>query len=275
MPEGLLTYGSDAGVPGEEQKGDWRNIGILLVNVSGFVIENITIRNSHCWAVSLEYCRHGRVRDMVFYSDGVMDIGGTEVITRNQDGLDLRNGCRDILIENISGATGDDLVALTAIGLDPRPAGLPERTMMTGGCGNKRDEDVFDIIIRSVKGYSYAGHQIVRFLNSRGVRMYNILLDGLMDTSVPDRRNNAAVKVGDCVKAWGGVTPLGDTYGFQIRNIQSYAKAAVLIGGSLQDSIIDGVLNFNPETDPVTFKSGKENVKNLIICNTINAAQKE
>ena len=101
--------------------------------------------------------------------------------------------------------------------------------------------------------------------------MYNILLDGLIDSSTPERRNNAAVKVGDCVKAWGGVTPLGDTYGFQIRNIQSYSKAAVLIGGSLQDSLIDGVLNFDPETDPVTFQSGRENVKNLIICNAVNA----
>lgn len=273
--EGPLSFGSDAGVPGENPKGDWRNIGILLANVSHFAIENITIRNSHCWAVSLEYCQHGRVRDMAFYSDGTMHINSTEVTTRNQDGLDLRNGCRDILIENITGATGDDLIALTAIGLELRPAGLMERTMIMGGCENKRDEDVCSIIIRNVKGYSYARHQIVRFLNSKGVRMYNILLDGVIDTSLPDRRNNATVKVGDSVKAWGGVTPLRDTYGFQIRNIQSYSKAALLIAGSLQDSIIDGILNFNPETDPVTFRSGKENIKNLVISNTINVPLKE
>ena len=270
-PEGRLSFGSDANSPSEHPKGDWRNIGILLANVRDFAIENITIRNSHCWAVSLEYCRRGRVRDMNFYSEGTTVINGTPVNTLNQDGLDLRNGCRDILIENICGATGDDLVALTAIGGTVRPAGILESTMMMGGCSDKREEDIFNITIRNVRGHSAGGHQIVRFLNSRGVKMYNILLDGLTDTSTPDCRNRAAVRIGDSNKAWGGVTPLGETYGFQIRNIHSFSKAALLIAGSLQDSVIDGIINFNPQTAPVTFESGKEYVKNLLINNLLNA----
>ncbi|MEZ6074862.1 MAG: hypothetical protein R3C56_04045 [Pirellulaceae bacterium] len=50
---GKRTYGIDAGVAGESQTGDWRNIGILLAYVDHFRIENVSIRDAHCWAISL------------------------------------------------------------------------------------------------------------------------------------------------------------------------------------------------------------------------------
>lgn len=50
-PLGTRTYGTDAGVAGENPNGDWRNIGILMAWVEDFRIENLTIRDSHCWAV--------------------------------------------------------------------------------------------------------------------------------------------------------------------------------------------------------------------------------
>jgi len=114
-----------------------------------------------------------------------------------------------------------------------------------------------------VVGHSAGGHHIVRFLNTGGIRMRNILLDGLIDTSPDGFRDYAAVKIGDCNPAWGGVTPLGDTAAFQIVNVQSRAKRAVLIAGSLADSQISNILNANPETEAVTFDSGRENTRNL------------
>ena len=106
----------------ESQTGDWRNIGILLAFVDNFSIENVAIKDSHGWAISLEHCAHGRLRDLDFASSGFKMIDGVRQKILNQDGLDLRLGCHDILIENITGYTGDDLVALTAI---PRPAASP------------------------------------------------------------------------------------------------------------------------------------------------------
>jgi len=60
---GAQTYGTDAGVAGESQKGDWRNIGILLAFVEDFSIQNLAIKDSHCWAVSLERCSKGTRRN--------------------------------------------------------------------------------------------------------------------------------------------------------------------------------------------------------------------
>ena len=109
---------------GESRTGDWRNIGILLAYVERFSIENIRIKDSHCWAISLERCAFGRVRDIDFASTGSKVIDGDTETILNQDGLDLRQGCHDITIENITGYTGDDLVAFTNILREGRPAGV-------------------------------------------------------------------------------------------------------------------------------------------------------
>ena len=42
---GRVSYGSDAGKEGRKQKGDWRNIMILMVYVDGFNLQNVTIEN--------------------------------------------------------------------------------------------------------------------------------------------------------------------------------------------------------------------------------------
>jgi hypothetical protein len=275
-PKGRVTFGSDAGKAGEHQKGDWRNIGILLVKVNGFSIENLTIRDSHCWAISLESCTNGKVRDIQFDSRNGKEINGKWQLFRNQDGLDLRRGCRDILIENITGRSGDDLIALTAIPSKMRPAGTVNSTMMLGGDEKVSDGDVYNITIRNVRGYSAGGHHIIRFLNTLGVKMYNITLDGVIDTSPAGHTNCATVKIGDSNKNWGGPTPLGDTYGFHISNIHSRSKYAILVAGSLQDSAITNVVNSNPDNkEVVTCTSGKENMRNVHTSNLLNVSEKK
>ena len=266
---GVHTYGTDAGVEGECQQGDWRNIGILLVYVHDFSITGLTLVNSHCWAISLEYCEHGLLRDLTFHSHGVMTIDGREERTRNQDGIDLRAGCHDIIIDTIRGETGDDLVALTALkGKKPHAPGAPGYTCITTAIGNPRDSDIHSVLIRNVMGYCSMDGQIVRFLNTSGIRLYNVTLDNLIDTST-DFHCYAAVRIGDDNPAWGGVTPLGDTYGIIIRSVHSNAKQGVLIVGSLADSIITDVVSHNPDASPVTCCSGPEYIRNVTTSNLL------
>ena len=105
--------------------------------------------------------------------------------------------------------------------------------------------------------------------------MYNIILDGVIDTSPAEITAKAAVKIGDNNRNWGGVTPLGDTYGFHISNIHSRAQTPVLVAGSLQDSTITNVMNFNGSTPPVVFAAGDDYAKNVTILNAINATRGE
>ena len=264
---GERTYGTDAGKPGETPTGDWRNIGVLLVKVSNFSLQNIKAVNSHSWAISLEYCTDGMIRNLEFDSNGYMEINGKQERTLNKDGLDLRRGCRNITIENIFGATGDDLVALTAIPTSCRPAGMLGEHEFLGCSGNIEDEHTYNVKIKNVKGYS-AGHcNIVRFLNAGGIKMYDITLDGVEDTSPTPNHCGSTVRVGDTVAAWGGVAPVGDTYNITVKNVISYSKVAIFIGGSLVDSSFSNVKNCNPEGDNVFYRTGKEYTDNVVFEN--------
>ncbi len=265
---GEHSYGTDAGAAGEKQTGDWRNIGILLAFVERFSVENLRIKDSHCWAISLERCAFGRVRDIDFASEGGKMIDGVSKTILNQDGVDLRQGCHDIAIENITGHTGDDLVALTNILHEDRPAGSTISTMVSAG-NNRGDgmDDIRNVTLRNVRGHCAGGHHIVRFLNASGLKIHDVIFDGLIDTSGSGRRDRAALKIGDSNPKWGGVTPLGDTYRILVSNIMSRAEHTILIAGSLSESVITNVIKYDAPGDPITYESGPENVRNVEVAN--------
>jgi hypothetical protein len=270
---GAQSYGSDAGVEGESQKGDWRNIGILMSNLEDFSIRNLALKDSHCWAISLERCAHGSLRDLDFASSGSKLVDGVQQTILNQDGIDLRMGCHDILIENITGYSGDDLIALTAIPNPDSVAGSLKSTMVSS-CRDRGEglDDIRDVIIRNVRGYCKGGHHIVRLLNTSGVRMHDIILDGLIDTSPASMRCRAAVKIGDS-NYGGGVAPLGDTYRIIVNNVMSRSEHTIMIGGSLCDSIISNVIRYDLPGDAVSLVSGPEYFRNVAVTNVHVMAQ--
>lgn len=260
---GTQTYGTDAGKPDEAQKGDWRNIAILMASVERFTIEGLTLRDSHAWAISLEACTHGTIRDLAFESTGRRTIDGKPATILNQDGVDLRQGCHTILLDHITGYTGDDLVALTAIGGDAGPAGRLGQMLVSSppaGAG------IHHVILRNIIGHCAAGHGIIRLLNTGGRQLHDVLIDGLLDTSA-GVRSQAAIRIGDANPAWGGVTPLGDTARVIITNVTTRASAAVTISGSLTESTISNVVKYDGPGDPVVMKSGQQYVRDVQMTN--------
>ena len=91
-----------------------------------------------------------------------------------------------------------------------------------------------------------------------------------MDASPEGVVDRATIRIGDANPAWGGVTPLGDTYGITIANVHSQARQGILIAGSLTDSTIMNVVNYNPEAQSVCYESGKENVRNVQITGVVD-----
>ncbi len=243
---GRKTYGTDAERGDVSPFGDWRNIGILLAATDHFTLKNLTIRDSHAWAVSLEDCSHGQIRNLEFASTGWKMIDGKKERILNQDGLDLRHGCHDIIIENITGCTGDDLIALTTLQGKIRKTGMIPAMEFTGKNPVAHLNDIRNIIIRNVKGYSAGFCNIVRFLTSGEFEIGEILLDGLLDTSPAESRGPQAVKIGDSNY---GKAASGSVYGLILRNIHTRAHCAVLIDASLRDSIISGIVSEDPDLE--------------------------
>ena len=263
---GVRSYGTDAGKEGETQTGDWRNIGVLMAYVDGFSVQGISIVDSHCWAMSFEHCVNGLLSHLNFKSTSKKVIDGKTVTMLNQDGIDLRQGCHNIIIEAITGYTGDDLIALTTIGNGVSKAGVYGRTMVAGTLTTD-DDDITNIQIRNVTGYSAGRCQVIRFLNTGGNKINHIILDGLIDNSPKGFESHATIRIGDHNPNWGGVTPLGDTSDFIITNVHANSKNCILIAGSLANSIISNIMNHYPDCGPVTYESGQDYVKDVTMTN--------
>jgi len=229
---------------------------LLFTNVDGFRVENLHVRNQRWWALNFVHCCNGYIGHIDFLADysyidadGVRRWGlgkrqyGTErlstyeeVYIKNADGIDLRTGCHDIIIENITGFTEDDTIALTGL-----PGKLEAMFGVEGRC-----LDIHNIIIRNVMSSAYCAN--VRLLNQSGVKLYNILVDGIMDTSKDSpclERGGSGVRIGDTHMYGTRHATADETYNITIRNVCSRAGAAMRIAGAMRDCLFENIRTFD------------------------------
>ncbi len=190
-----------------------KNTSLLFRNVRNFSVENLKVSNPRWWGMTFIRALNGHISNISFSADNAVP---------NQDGVDLRKGCSHIAIENITGTTGDDSVALTAL------SGRLEEKILPVIDG---ENDIHDITIKNVNTYVTGGHHIVRLLNHDGNRIYNISIDGITD-ACPENglRARAALRIGDV--NYVSVRPAipGETDKISARNFRTRAYYGVLIG---------------------------------------------
>lgn len=237
------SYGTDAGTD-ESQYGDWRGIGILFANVEYFSIKNIHIGKSHGWGISLEECANGYIKEICFDSCMSKIIDGLNSNMENQDGIDLRNGCHHITISDITGQTGDDVIALTAISEEEyHPGGTPRNTHVMHNDWAKRERDIHDITIKNIKAYSNLCFDI-RILPVHSC-IWNIIIDDVIDTTPDNHTHGGTILLG------------GDDYGevysksmknIIISNVISNCDCGIIVNSQLHDSVISNVINKRADT---------------------------
>ncbi len=267
--EHICSYGTDAGKEGESQYGDWRGIGILFAMVDHFSVSGLKIVEPHGWGMSFEACSHGFIDKIDFDAMMAREIDGLLQNTENQDGIDIRNGCHDITITNISGGTGDDLIALTAIADDSRPVhpcGAMRSTHVMHNDWSRRERDIYNIIIRNVMGYSKGGICYTIRLLPGYSRIYNVVIDGVIDTRpegwpIPD----GGILLGCPDGEYGKNLPDG-MKNIAISNVIMNSRECVLIQGYISDSVITNVTTRNPKCAAVIV-SRKNGVKNVSFSN--------
>jgi len=200
------------------------NTSIHFHNVERFSIENLRIINQRHWGMTFHFCSDARISNIDFSAHNNAP---------NQDGIDLRTGCNRFIIENITGCTGDDTIALT--NLD----GKFERLMAVEGA----DVDIHSVIIRNISTYVTGNHAIVRLLNHGGRKLYNVIVENILDRSpVNAYRVCAAVRIGEQhYYSESGPAKLGDTYGITVRNVITNARFAVFVSCTLQDAYINNI----------------------------------
>ena len=249
MLSGGLTAHFDP--PGD--KSGWRTIGVLLCGVKHFTLEGFTLEETQAWAVSVENgCAYGRIANLNFKNSNKYP---------NQDGVDIRKGCHDIQIENITGETGDDTVALTGLRNEKAKTNPGIRTMQVGGNLPRPDDDIYNITVRNVRAKVAGGHHIVRLLNQDGIKLYNIFISDVMDASGhTDPRVQAGVKIGD-LRYWSmSQCQLGDTYNVFVDNVLTRGKTGVRIQGPLKNAVLRNIVGYDGCTNLVEKTAPTENV---------------
>lgn len=238
------SYGTDAGKEGESQYGDWRGIGILLANVQNFSIENVRIVKPHGWGISLEACAYGRISKIDFDACMYKEINGMRINMENQDGIDIRNGCHNIIISDITGQTGDDVIALTAIASNGFiPGGSLRNTHVMHNDWSRRDRDIHDIIISNV-----------------------------IDNAPSPLNHAGTLLLGESNGTYGVNNPLDGMTNITLSNVICNSRRAVVVSGYLKDSAITNIVNRNPETPAFTI--GREHGMDNVITSGIVTAGK-
>ena len=222
-------------------------------NVRHLTIEGVTVRNQRYWAILLTYVSYSRFSNLHFESASNVP---------NQDGLDICKGCHDIIAENITGCTGDNLIAICALGLPPAP-----------GTG-----DVYNISVHNVLGYGVGGCGLIRILNHDGNKIYNISIDTVIEVSPwsvtdaplapnPDLlaktddegnlipwdpvkpgaygyRIETPIQIGEAYWYSHSKAQHGDTFGITVRNVMTHARFAIQISNTLMDSTFENIRIF-------------------------------
>ena len=222
----------------------WNNNLILFANVDGFEIKNIHCRNQRWWALNFFACSNGRISDIDFRASDIMidkdgniyhglsRENGLDVLVKNADGIDLRRGCHDIVIENITGFTEDDTIALTAI------EGGYEDYFNAPDAEN----GIYNITIRNVRASSFC--TIVRLLNQGGMTLHDINIDNVYDMCESCEyldKGLYAVRLGD-ERLYGASYPTADmTYNISIKNVYGRGLQPVVLYGEYTNVVTENI----------------------------------
>ena len=223
-----------------------------FINCERISVDNVRVKNQRYWAFVFHYCAHGRVSNIDFYAPCTF---------RNQDGIDLRTGCSDFIIENITGVTGDDTVALTCL-----------RSIYDNDMEPEFDTSINSVIIRNV--HARTNYSLVRLLIHYGKKVYNILIDGVMEDIEREPTKDKLWEFAAEIKRWvrSGATVrigenayykddlhanLGDTYNVTVKNVTSRGRMGVRAACTLSDALIENVKMYDKGGAAVYFGEGE------------------
>lgn len=257
------SYGSDAANPAQKQTGDWRNIMILIAKVENFSLKNVKIRNSHAWAVSFERSRHVELSDINIHNPEEISVGNRKVKVFNKDGIDLRQGCKNFRINNLSGFTGDDFIALSS--LDVRGAlqdahGSIHSTMVTTSRWNGPEDDTEQISISNIQCESICRGVAIRASDSASI--HHVYINGLISKEVSGHggKHNAVLIGG---KGYGTLSQPGKINHIYVMNVIATGFSPFMIEAPVADCHFMNAFYTGRDKDLVHYAMEKNLMRNV------------
>jgi len=198
-----------------------RNSFINLRGVKGFRIADLHLTHGRYWGITLHYSSDGVIENIDY--DFANDM-------RNQDGIDLRRGCSNIVIRNITGRCGDDVVALTALNGYGETV-YADSTEYPPHAVAGIAPHITDVIIEKIHAACSGGHGIVRLLCHDGncVKRIQIVdvVDKRLEWDAPPAYS--AIRIGDDRYAYHHRASREDMTDITINGLVSHAKTDILV----------------------------------------------
>ena len=218
----------------------WKNTMLYWVNVRNLRVENLFIQNQRWWAITHIFCRDAWYKNICF--EAVPHVP-------NMDGIDLRIGCNNFHLENITGRTGDDVIALTGL-----KGGWEMQNAVEG-----KDTDIHDVAIRNVLGDPFI-HFVVRLLNHDGNHLYNIDMDTVYDISdfTTKKRARTTVGVGAALYTQKRKALPGETRNVRAKHLTSRGDHAIRIDNTLHDSVFTNLKTYGDNVICIGTQKGTE-----------------
>ena len=202
-------------------KGIYFNRGLCFRNVERIKVSGIRFINQRYWGMCFEFCSYGHVKDITF--EALSNVP-------NQDGIDIRVGCNNFLVENITGKTGDDTIALTNF-----PVNEPDVDM---------DMNIHNVIIKNIHSELSSKCDIIRLLNRGGTEIYNVQIANVVDISEEygENRALAAIRIGDLNDYPARLNSPGEIRNITVRDVVTRARFGVYVANSLTDSVFENIM---------------------------------
>lgn len=173
------SYGSDANKSGENQKGGWRNHAIILAHVDAFEISGIVLKDYHAHGLVLERSTNGTVKDITFDVSQIINIAGAKKQVLNQDGLGVRFGCKNIIITNCKGKSGDDFIN---IGLTDTGVGAGEENVnvVSGSIYAGDRDNISNIYLQNWQDFYSISHKAIRIMPIGKLKIKNVFIENMV-----------------------------------------------------------------------------------------------
>ena len=252
----------------------FRNNMIFLHNVRDFVLENFALKNQRHWAIHLCFAEKGLISGL--------DIT-CESKVQNLDGVDLRVGCNNIVIQNLTGQAGDDFIALTGL-LSQR---VREAYQVEG-----KSVDIHDVVIQNIMATS-AECTLIALRNHDGVKIYNITVDNVHDvmTSVEGSKEGvfafdfdlnpypypkspyAIMRIGHDLFCSTKPCGPGDVYGIHVSNLHARCNNVLILNMDIEDSYFGNIYADNGVNSVISARSERSehpfgvNMRNVVFEN--------
>ena len=209
------------------------NTPILLVNVRDFEVSGLTIKDHRYWGMCFNFCSFGRIDRIRFLAHGTCN---------NQDGVNIRNGCHDIVVENLSGQTNDDMLAFS--GIDRRDAATNKWSRDVADA----DPDIRAITVRNLLGAA-ANHPFLSIRNHDGVKIYDIHISRISDAEYQEPMASgekpgryAMIRLGQNLYWHNRRSEPGETEGITIRDVDArHSDVCIIANATLKNVIISGI----------------------------------